>query len=129
MPRLCCVAGWCALAALLLVGRLNAQDHVLFTDPAAENLFRYSRMAIGSGQSVAGLRSLVFKGRSRVMIDDSTLAPATVEIKLLLPDHDRGRHHAHAIVNCVQRARQDRDGAAIRRPAPRRGDSRCRFTS
>src|SRR5215217_8960468 len=71
-----------------MIGRVAAQDHLLFTDQAAENLFRYSRMSIGTGPAVAGLRSLVFIGRSRIQIDDAgPLASAVVQIKVLLPDH------------------------------------------
>lgn len=77
-----------AVASLLLLGRPAAQDHTTFADTAAENLFRYSRAAIsGGGGPIMRLRSLVFKGRSRVLVDDRTLVPATVEIKFLLPDH------------------------------------------
>jgi hypothetical protein len=83
--------GWLltgAIVSVALLARTAAQDHVLFTDPAAENLFRHSRMAVGTGPAVAGLRSLVFTGRSRVLVDNSRpLAPAVVQIKLLLPDH------------------------------------------
>ena len=81
------------IAAAVLVegatmGRVSAQDHLLFTDKAAENLFRYSRMAIGTGPAIAGLRSLVFIGRSRVQIDDNgPLTSAAVQIKFLLPDN------------------------------------------
>jgi len=84
-------SGWlltCAVVSIALLTRTAAQDHLLFTDPAAENLFRYSRMAVGTGPAVAGLRSLVFKGRSRVLVEnDSPLLAAAVEIKLMLPDH------------------------------------------
>lgn len=67
--------------------RVAAQDQLLFTDPAAENLFRYSRMSIGTGPAIAGLRSLVFIGRSRVQIEDNgPLVAAAVQIKILLPD-------------------------------------------
>lgn len=81
------------IAAVLLIAgavreRVAAQDHLLFTDQAAENLFRYSRMAIGTGPAIAGLRSLVFIGRSRVQIDDhGPLTSAAVQLKFLLPDN------------------------------------------
>jgi hypothetical protein len=76
------------LMAAVVMGRVAAQDHLLFTDPAAENLFRYSRMAIGTGPAIAGLRSLVFIGHSRVQIDgNGPLTPAAVQIKFLLPDN------------------------------------------
>jgi hypothetical protein len=78
----------CAIASLLFLVNARAQDQTLFTDVAAENLFRYSRMAVGTGPAVAGLRSLVLKGRSRLLVDSNApLASATVEIRLLLPDH------------------------------------------
>jgi hypothetical protein len=80
-----------ALFLAVLVSGLHvaAQDHTQFMDVAAENLFRYSRAAIsGGGGPIAHLRSLIFKGRSRFVVDDSGgLAAAAVEIKLLLPDH------------------------------------------
>jgi hypothetical protein len=45
-------------------------------------------MAIGTGPAIAGLRALVFIGRSRVQIDDNgPLIPAVVQIKFLLPDN------------------------------------------
>jgi hypothetical protein len=75
----------CAIASLLVLVNARAQDQTLFTDVAAENLFRYSRMAVGTGPAVAGLRSLVLKGRSRLLVDSKPIASATVEIKLLLP--------------------------------------------
>jgi hypothetical protein len=86
MRRSCFLTG--AIVSIALLTRTAAQDQVLFTDPAAENLFRYSRMAVGTGPAVAGLRSLVFTGRSRVQVDSSSaLVPAVVQIKVLLPDH------------------------------------------
>jgi len=86
--RLAALAGAVALAAVATGARIAAQDQLLFTDPAAENLFRYSRMSIGTGPAVAGLRSLVFIGRSRIQVDDaSPLLSAAVQIKLLLPNH------------------------------------------
>jgi len=87
-PR-CLVCMVAAVVVFNCAGRhVAAQDQLLFTDPAAENLFRYSRMSIGTGPAVAGLRSLVFIGRSRVQVDENRpLASAAVQIKLLLPDH------------------------------------------
>jgi hypothetical protein len=86
--RLAALAGAAALVAVATAARIAAQDQLLFTDPAAENLFRYSRMSVGTGPAIAKLRSLVFIGRSRFQVDDAgPLASATVQIKVLLPDH------------------------------------------
>ena len=69
----------CAFVSLVLMVGASTQDQTLFTDQAAENLFRYSRMAVGTGPAVAGLRSLVLKGRSRVLVDNNApLAAAAV---------------------------------------------------
>jgi hypothetical protein len=74
------------LAVLSL--RARAQDQTVFMDVAAENLFRYSRAAVSAGgKTVNQLHSLIFKGRSRFVVDGGALAGAAVEIKLLLPDH------------------------------------------
>jgi hypothetical protein len=66
--------------------RLSAQDHTLFVDPEAENLFRYARMAVGGG-GVSRLKALELKGRSRIIDNDGRLVAATVDIKMLLPDY------------------------------------------
>jgi hypothetical protein len=72
--------------AVLSGARVSAQDHTLFIDPEAENLFRYARMAIGGGE-VSKVKALAMKGRSRIINTDGALVGATVEIKMLLPDY------------------------------------------
>jgi hypothetical protein len=88
-PCAVAVAGIAPAALLVFTLHATAQDHALFVDVAAENLFRFGRAAIGSGgNAVMRLRGLVLKGRSRFVADDAGgLAGAALEIKLLLPDH------------------------------------------
>jgi len=80
------VAGIVLGASLWCGGRVAGQDHTQFVDPSAENLFRYSRMAVGGG-AVEKLKSLILRGRSRFVGTDNTLVSGTVEIKMLLPDY------------------------------------------
>jgi hypothetical protein len=76
-----------ALAGALWCGaRVAAQNHTQFVDPAAENLFRYSRMAIGGG-AVEKVKTLILRGRSRFPGNDNALVRGRVEIKILLPDY------------------------------------------
>jgi len=88
-PSAVAVAGIVPAALLVFSLHATAQDHAVFVDVAAENLFRFGRAAIGSGgNAVMRLRGLILKGRSRFLADDAGgLAAAAVEIKLLLPDH------------------------------------------
>jgi hypothetical protein len=74
------------VCGVLLCIRAAAQDRTQFADPAAQDLFRFSRAAVGGG-AVSKLKSLVMKGHSRVLGNDGALMPAAVEIKFLLPDN------------------------------------------
>lgn len=73
---------------LLTVFPGAAQDATQFRDPAAEDLFRYARMAVGGGGGgVAHLRALIMKGRSRTAAPNGALVDCAVSIKILVPDH------------------------------------------
>ena len=66
---------------------LRAQDATQFRDPAAEDFFRYSRMALGGG-AVTKIKTLSFKGKSKTPTGNGVrVIDADVEIKMLLPDH------------------------------------------
>lgn len=80
------VVGGLMLGSVLIGPRVLAQDHTQFIDPEAENLFRYSRMAVGGG-TISKLKALTLKGRSRIIDNNGALVSATVEIKMLLPDY------------------------------------------
>ena len=80
-------AGFCTVA---LVGGLAAlspamQDAAQFRDAAAEDFFRYSRMALGGG-AVNKIKTLRLQGRSKTSAGDGMI-DADVDIKILLPDH------------------------------------------
>lgn len=77
-----------AIAAAGAIASLAAQDSTQFTDAAAADLFRYSRMAVTGGGNIGRLRALSLKGRSRFVVNErGDLTGAVVDIKLLLPDH------------------------------------------
>jgi hypothetical protein len=80
-PGVCAVA----LTASLVILSLAAQDATQFRDPAAEDFFRYSRMALGGG-AVNKIKTLSFKGKSKTQVGNGVI-DANVEIKILLPDH------------------------------------------
>lgn len=79
--------GICAVTVVgsLTVLSLAAQDATQFRDPAAEDFFRYSRLALGGG-AVAKIKTLSFKGKSKTPTATGVIE-AAVEIKMLLPDH------------------------------------------
>src|SRR2546428_3814289 len=79
--------GICAVAVVgsMTVLSLAAQDATQFRDPAAEDFFRYSRMALGGG-AVTKIKTLAFKGKSKTQVGNGAI-DANVEIKILLPDH------------------------------------------
>lgn len=86
MSRLGIRLAACVVAGVA-VAVLHAQDGALFQDTTAESLFRAARVAIGQGEGkVLALRSLVLKGKSRVLLGDQPAVDATVEIRVLLPD-------------------------------------------
>jgi hypothetical protein len=74
-----------AVAGLLLMGPLHAQDNYQTTDPNVDNIVRYARMAVGGGV-VSKLKALEFRGKSKVEMN-GFLIDCTVDIKILLPDH------------------------------------------
>jgi hypothetical protein len=81
-------AGAIALLGAQTIVLLSAQDSAQFRDPAAQDLFRYARLAVGSGEgSVVKLRTLQFKGKSKVDPGSGVLIDCKVDIKILLPDH------------------------------------------
>ena len=77
--------GAVAVVGSLTVLSLAAQDATQFRDPAAEDFFRYSRMALGGG-AVTKIKTLAFKGKSKTQVGNGVI-DANVEIKILLPDH------------------------------------------
>lgn len=80
------------IGAVAFVGSLTvlapaAQDATQFRDPAAEDFFRYSRMALGGG-TITKIKTLAFKGKSKTPTGSGAdVINADVEIKILLPDH------------------------------------------
>jgi hypothetical protein len=81
------LAGFCAVALVggLAVGSSAAQDATQFRDAAAEDFFRYSRLALG-GAAVTRIKTLKFQGKSKTWTEKGVI-DADVEIKILLPDH------------------------------------------
>lgn len=67
----------------------NAVTDATFKDQTSYDIFRGARMAVGGGEgAVVKLRSLRFRGQSRVRVDGvAELVEGTVEIRVLLPDH------------------------------------------
>ena len=80
-------AVFCAALGLAVAGRLAAQDSTQFTDAAAADLFRYSRMAISNGRgNIAAIHALILKGRSKFQVEGG-LTAAAVEIRMIIPDY------------------------------------------
>jgi hypothetical protein len=85
--------GLAALLAALSSGPLSGQDSAIFDvaamrDVKTRDLMTAARVAVFGGPGgVALLRALRFKGRSRFPAEDGSLISATVEIRVLLPDH------------------------------------------
>src|SRR3954470_16453797 len=81
------VAG--ALVAAALTGAvLIAQEPVLLRDAKTKDLFAAARIAIFGGPGgIARLHSLRFRGRSRFKGTNDDLLSASVEIRVILPDH------------------------------------------
>ena len=79
----------CAIvAALWCVPLRGQQDGVVIEDARAKELFAAARIAIFGGPGgIARLHSMRFKGQSRLPGEDGTMLEATVEIRVLLPDH------------------------------------------
>jgi len=92
-PRHLAFALACAIAAVCPAGVLsgqegNFQDGVFLRDARARDLFGSARVAIFGGPGgIARLHAMRLKGRSRFPASDGTLLSATVEIRVLLPDH------------------------------------------
>jgi hypothetical protein len=80
-------AGLCAVALVGGVAALSSatQDATQFRDPAAEDFFRYSRMAVGGG-AVNKIKTLRLQGKSKTWTGNG-IVDADVDIKILLPDH------------------------------------------
>lgn len=77
-----------AVCALLVASfAAFAQQGTVFKDASAEATFRRARVAVGRGEGVDNLKALVLKGSSRVAFGSGDLVPASVVIKILLPDH------------------------------------------
>jgi hypothetical protein len=71
-------------AVVLALRAVAAQDAIFFRDPKAKELFTNGRIAaFGAPGGVARLRSIVFKGTSRIPVSDGSLAAGTVEIRVL----------------------------------------------
>ncbi len=74
--------------AALAAAALAAQDATIFRDTQAQDLFRNSRLAVtGTPGAITRLRSLSLKGKSHLATADGSTLDASVEIKILLPDH------------------------------------------
>jgi hypothetical protein len=66
---------------------LAAQEPVLLRDARTKDFFNSARIAIyGAPGGIARLRGLRFTGKSRLPGSDGQLLPASVEIRVLLPD-------------------------------------------
>jgi hypothetical protein len=81
-----------AVASALIAGltglALLAQEPVLLRDPKTKDLFAAARIAIFGGPGgIARLHSFRFKGRSRIAGTNDDLLSASVEIRVILPDH------------------------------------------
>lgn len=77
----------CLISAFGLLG-LSAQQGAVFKDGLSESVFRSARLAVGHGEGkVAALRSMVLRGRSKVAVGDGEPVDASLEIRVLLPDH------------------------------------------
>src|SRR3954468_3697731 len=77
----------CTVAAIACV-TVFAKEPVLLRDPKTKDLFAAARIAIFGGPGgIARLHSLRFKGRSRFRGTNDDLLSATVEIRVILPDH------------------------------------------
>jgi hypothetical protein len=79
--------GRLALAGVMSLAQLTSPDGVFMRDAKAKDLFTSARIAIFGGPGgIARLHAMRFTGHSRFPADDGTLIPATVEIRVLLPD-------------------------------------------
>lgn len=77
-----CLAGSFGMLAL------SAQQGAVFKDGQAEAIFRGAQAAVGHGEGkVVGLRTIVAKGKSKVVVGEGDPVDAQVEIRVLLPDH------------------------------------------
>jgi hypothetical protein len=77
-----------AVVAATACVTLLAQEPVLLRDPKTKDLFAAARIAIFGGPGgIARLKALRFTGRSRFAGVDGEMLSATVEIRVLLPDH------------------------------------------
>ncbi|MBZ5556728.1 MAG: hypothetical protein LAO77_05575 [Acidobacteriia bacterium] len=66
----------------------NSNDGAVIEDARAKDLFTSARIAVFGGPGgIARLRSMRFKGKSKVPGEDGSMLPATVEIRVLLPDN------------------------------------------
>ena len=79
-----------ALTFVLAVHSVAAQDTTRFGDDAAQNLFVRSRAAVARTGTVTQLRSLMLRGRIRMLADNGAPLDGTIEIKVLLPDSFSG---------------------------------------
>ena len=84
MQRLILVAG--ALAIVAAGAATAGQDFAKIQDANARNLMTRSRQAVGSGDALAQLHSLLLTGSSHIPSDQGLVA-CDVEIRILLPDH------------------------------------------
>jgi hypothetical protein len=72
----------------LAVGAVRAQNATAFHDKQAEELFRSSRLAVsGTPGAVTKLKTLSFKGKSRLPATSGAVVDTSVQIMILLPDH------------------------------------------
>jgi len=74
-----------AMAALVTGGVVAAQNLLDFPDANTREVLSRSRQAVGGVDAVAGLRSLVLTGVSRITASQG-LVECDVEIRILLPD-------------------------------------------
>jgi hypothetical protein len=99
----------------------NSNDGSVIEDNRARDLLAAARIGVFGGPGgVARLRALRFKGKSRIPGEDGSMLEATVDIRVLLPDHylriDTGqfgtRHTGYAGRTALDRIERPDGGAA-----------------
>src|SRR5258706_6620172 len=80
-------AGVAAVSPVRLSSQ-NSNDGAVIEDNRARDLLASARIAVFGGPGgIARLRSMRFKGKSKIPGEDGSMLAATVEIRVLLPDH------------------------------------------
>jgi hypothetical protein len=89
MFRTACATAIAAAFLVLAAPVPEAQISAYFKDSHAQQVMQSTRMAVGRGpRALERLGSLVMRGKSRVVVDESgRMVSGDVEIKMLLPRH------------------------------------------